>query len=110
MILFVNVMFEYESFEDWSWLRTGGGGGGGGGGCGEPVIHPAAYITFPYSCVRLGFSNQKVESREGLDIALMASFTPTIGISILWCSRTITIDEHNDIIRSWGYHNNSKTN
>ena len=28
----------------------------------------------------------------------MASFTPRIGISILWCSRTITIDEHNDII------------
>ena len=45
------------------------GGGGGGGECGEPEIrvHPAAYITFPYSCVRLGFSNQKVESREGLD-------------------------------------------
>ena len=35
MVLFVNVMFEYESFDDWSWLRTGGGGGGGGR-CGEP--------------------------------------------------------------------------
>ena len=47
---------------------------------------------------KTGFSNQKVESREGLDIALMAAFTPRIGILILWCSRTITIDEHNDII------------
>ena len=47
---------------------------------------------------KTGFSNQKVESREGLDIALMAAFTPRIGILILWCSRTISIDEHNDII------------
>ena len=47
---------------------------------------------------KTGFSNQKVESREGLDIALMAAFTPRIGILILWCSRTITIDDHNDII------------
>ena len=47
---------------------------------------------------KTGFSNQKVESTEGLDIALMAAFTPRIGILILWCSRTITIDEHNDII------------
>ena len=47
---------------------------------------------------KTGFSNQKVESAEGLDIALMAAFTPRIGILILWCSRTITIDEHNDII------------
>ena len=72
--------------------------GGGGWGCGEPEITGSSRFTFPYSCVRLGFSNQKVESREGLDIALMASFTPRIGILILWCSRTITIDEHNDII------------
>ena len=43
-------------------------------------------ITLPYSCL---------ESREGLDIALMASFTPRICISILWCSHTITIDKHN---------------
>ena len=28
----------------------------------------------------------------------MATFTPRIGILILWCSHTITIDEHNDII------------
>ena len=28
----------------------------------------------------------------------MASFTQRIGISILWCSHTVTIDEHNNII------------
>ena len=71
MILFVNVMFEYELFQ-----------------------------------LRLGFSYQKIESREGLDIALMASFTPRIGISILWCSHTITIDENRH--NSRGYHNHSK--
>ena len=26
-ILLVNILSEYESFDDWSWLRTEGGGG-----------------------------------------------------------------------------------
>ena len=52
----------------------------------------------PYTCVRLGISNQKVESRDGLEIALMASFTPRISISILWYSHTITVYEHNNMI------------
>ena len=43
---------------------------------------------------KTGFSNQKVESTEGLDIALMAAFTPRIGILLTHQ----TIDEHNDII------------
>ena len=47
---------------------------------------------------KTGFFQPKGRNREGLDIAFMASFTPRIGILILWCSRTITIDEHNDII------------
>ena len=48
---------------------------------------------------KTGLFQPKVESRQGLDIALIASFTPRIGILILmWCSCTITIDEQNDII------------
>ena len=47
MILFVNVMFEYESFDDWSWLRTGGGGGGGG--CGEPEITGSSRCLYYFS-------------------------------------------------------------
>ena len=47
MVLFVNVMFEYESFDDWSWLRTGGGGGGGDAA--SLRGHSVAHITLPYA-------------------------------------------------------------
>ena len=45
---------------------------------------------------KTGLFQPKGRNREGLDIALMGSFTPRIGILIL--VSTITIDEHNDII------------
>ena len=64
MILFVNVMFEYESFDDWSWLRTGGG-------CGEPEITGSSRCLYYFSVFmcKTGIFQPK-ESREGLDIAL----------------------------------------
>ena len=56
------------------------------------------YYFSVFMC-KTGLFQPKVESRQGLDIALIASFTPRIGILILmWCSCTITIDEQNDII------------
>ena len=94
MILFVNVMFEFETFDDWSWLRTGGGG------CGEPEITGSSRCLYYFSVFmcKTGLFQPKGKSREGLDIALLASFTPRIGISILWCEHHNHFDEHNDII------------
>ena len=82
MVLFVNVMFEYDSFDDWSWLRMGGR-------CGEPEIMGSSrclYYLALFMCKTGLFLPKGRKLEKGWTyIALMASFTPRIGISILWC-------------------------
>ena len=70
MVLFVNVMFEYESFDDWSWLRTGGGGGGGGGGgrCGKPEIMGSSHCLYYFSVFmcKAGLFQPKGRKKRGV--------------------------------------------
>ena len=60
MILFVNVIFEYESFDDWSWLRTGGG-------CGEPEIMGSSRCLYYFSVFmcKTGLFQPKGKRRVG---------------------------------------------